>query len=117
MSKYLVRDVMATSKKKPLNAQDRARQVRLRAAWDTASRRGDANAKQLAMSWGVHPSNVSQYLNAHIPLNVEAQLQFARHLRVSPVDIWPDFEFADLIGDPAESLSLLSEDDRQTGRH
>lgn len=107
---------MAAAKKKPLTALDIQRQARLLKAWDAAVLSGVASRKRLALDWGVTPSNVSQYLHGHIPINVEAQLQFARHLRKSPIEIWPDFEFADLIGDPAESLQLLDESDRRTVR-
>lgn len=92
------------------------RAARLDRAWHEAERAGHASQKEMASLWGVHHSNVSQYINGHIPLNVEAQLQFARYLRRSPLDIWPDFEFGDLLANPAESLQLLSEDDRAVVR-
>jgi DNA-binding transcriptional regulator YdaS (Cro superfamily) len=104
---------MASVRKKPLTQRDIDRSHRLRLAWDRSS---IASQKTLAASWGVTVGNLSQYLNGHIPLNVEAQLQFARHLRVSPVEIWPDFEFHDLIARPDESLSLLSDADRAVVR-
>jgi DNA-binding transcriptional regulator YdaS (Cro superfamily) len=104
---------MATPRKKPLTQQDLERAHRLRLAWD---RSDIASQKALAASWGVTVGNLSQYINGHIPLNVEAQLQFARHLRVSPVEIWPDFEFGDLIARPDESLSLLTDADRSVVR-
>jgi hypothetical protein len=112
----LIALTMAAAKKKPLTVFDNQRQARLLKAWDAAVASGIASRKRLALDWGVTPSNVSQYLHGHIPINVEAQLQFARHLRKSPTEIWPDFEFADLIGDPSESLQLLDEADRLTVR-
>jgi hypothetical protein len=72
--------------------------MRLRAVWDMESERPGSRISQKAMAaeWGVNASLITQYLNGHIPLNLESQLRFARYLRKSPVDIWPLFEFADL---------------------
>lgn len=72
--------------------------MRLRAFWDMESERPGSKISQKAMAaeWGVNASLITQYLNGHIPLNLESQLRFARYLKKSPVDIWPHFEFADL---------------------
>jgi hypothetical protein len=72
--------------------------MRLRAIWDMEDGRPGSKISQKAMAaeWGVNASLITQYLNGHIPLNLEAKLRFARYLNKSPVGIWPDFEFADL---------------------
>lgn len=70
---------------------------RLRAVWDAEKLRlgrSRVSQKAMALEWGVHPSNITQYLNGHIKLNTEAKLRFARYLGKPVLDIWPDFEFA-----------------------
>jgi hypothetical protein len=86
--------------------------VRLRRVWDAEKdRRGaDMSQKAMAADWGVHPSNVTQYLQGHIKLNVEARLRFAQYLKKPLLEIWPDFEFADVApGDlPAVALEIAA---------
>lgn len=70
---------------------------RLRAVWDAEKLRlgrTKVSQKAMALEWGVHPSNITQYLNGHIKLNTEAKLRFARYLGKAVLDIWPEFEFA-----------------------
>lgn len=70
---------------------------RLRAVWDAEKLRlgrAKVSQKAMALEWGVHPSNITQYLNGHIKLNTEAKLRFARYLGKPVLDIWPEFEFA-----------------------
>lgn len=86
----------------PLTVQQLADARALEECWDAVERerRGTGKShskKDLAGIWGVNPSNVSQYINGYIPLNVEAQLYFADYLCLSPVAIWPDFRFKHLV--------------------
>lgn len=102
----------------------------LERAWDRLEReRKDRNQihskKHLAGLWGVHPSNVSQYINGHIPLNVKAKLWFAQYLEMAPIAIWPDFQFsAQVPGElPPEAIEIalaymsLDDDIKPTARH
>ncbi len=86
--------------------------VRLRAVWDAEKRRHGSKVSQKAMAleWGVNPSNITQYLNGHIKLNTEARLRFARYLGKPLLEIWPDFEFADIApGElPPEALLIAA---------
>jgi hypothetical protein len=73
----------------------------LKSAWTAIENERKArnlphSKKHLAGRWKVHPSLVSQYVNGHIPLNIEAQLWFADYLGISPARIWPDFLFKKL---------------------
>lgn len=69
----------------------------LRAAWHrVAAEKQTISGKELALLWGVTEGAVSQYLNGHTPLNVEAQLRFAQYLDLPVASIWPDFPFRDL---------------------
>lgn len=70
--------------------------VRLRQIWDAEKRRPGSKISQKAMAadWGVDPSNITQYLNGHIKLNVEAKLRFATYLGKPVLEIWPDFQLA-----------------------
>lgn len=85
---------------------------RLRKVWDAEkARRGSGmSQKAMALEWGVNPSNVTQYLQGHIKLNVEARLRFAKYLGKPIVEIWPDFEFASVApGDlPSEAIELAT---------
>lgn len=77
--------------------QDASDTDRLRAVWDAEKLRlgrSRVSQKAMALEWGVHPSNITQYLNGHIKLNTEAKLRFARYLGKPVLDIWPSFEFA-----------------------
>ena len=70
--------------------------VRLRQVWDAEKRRPGSKISQKAMAaeWGVNASNITQYLNGHIKLNVEARLRFAAYLRKPVLEIWPHFKMA-----------------------
>lgn len=106
----------SAGKKKALSQRDVDRATRLARVWESEKLQRPISQKELALQRGTHHTNVSQYINARIPLNVEAQLWFARYLRRSPADIWPDFEFDDLIAHGEESLALLNEGDRRIVR-
>lgn len=89
-------------KSAPLTMKQKADADALKQCWDAIERArvlvGVVHSKKdLALRWGVHPSNVSQYINGHIPLNVDAQLHFADYLDVVPTAIWPDFPFRHLV--------------------
>lgn len=60
------------------------------------ARRPTLSQKELALIWGRTEGAISQYLRGHTPLNIEAQLYFARYLEVPITQIWPDFEFRDM---------------------
>lgn len=86
---------------------------RLRIVWDAELlRHGRAKISQKAMAleWGVNPSNITQYLNGHIKLNVGAKLRFARFLNKPVLEIWPDFELASVApGElPPEAIQLAA---------
>lgn len=86
---------------------------RLRSVWDAEKlRHGRAKISQKAMAleWGVNASNITQYLNGHIKLNVGAKLRFARFLNKPMLEIWPDFEFASVApGElPPEAIQLAA---------
>lgn len=71
--------------------------ILLRTVWDAERlRHGRAKVSQkvMALEWGVNASNITQYLNGHIPLNIGAKLRFAKFLGKPVREIWPDFEFA-----------------------
>lgn len=70
--------------------------VRLRQVWDAEKQRPGSKISQKAMAadWGVNASNITQYLNGHIKLNVEAKLRFAAYLGKPVLEIWPDFKLA-----------------------
>lgn len=95
---------------------------RLYAAWHSAKHTRALSQKELAALWGVHPSNVSQYIKGHIPLNTEAKLWFAKYLRRPAADIWPDFEFSEAVTmtlppvseEAARLVASLNEDDQAT---
>jgi hypothetical protein len=86
-------------RQKPLSAAEVRDAELLKLTWDRveASRAVEGqraiSKKDMALSWGVNPSNVSQYINGHIPLNIEAKLRFCEYLRIAPQGIWPDFPF------------------------
>ncbi len=102
----------ATTLAEDTEAKAVADSVRLRAVWDAEKRRLGAKVSQKAMAleWGVNPSNITQYLNGHIKLNTEARLRFARYLGKPVLEIWPDFEFADIApGElPPEALQIAA---------
>jgi hypothetical protein len=92
----------ALRKAAPLTVKQFADAAALKQCWDAIERSREVSGrphskKDLAHRWGVHPSNVSQYINGHIPLNIEAQLRFADYLEVVPTAIWPDWEFRHLV--------------------
>jgi hypothetical protein len=70
--------------------------VRLRQVWDAEKQRHGSKISQKAMAldWGVNASNITQYLNGHIKLNVEAKLRFAAYLGKPVLEIWPDFKLS-----------------------
>lgn len=89
----------------PLTDQQRAEADALERCWEAVKRERKSSGrplskKDLALIWGVHPSAVSQYINGHIALNIEAKLHFADYLGRSPVSIWPDFGFKNLVPGP-----------------
>lgn len=57
------------------------------------AKRPTLSQKELALIWGRTEGAVSQYLRGHTPLNIEAQLYFARYLEIPVTAIWPEFEF------------------------
>lgn len=95
---------------------------RLKDTWDQMKHSHRLSQKELASLWGVHPSNVSQYLHGYIPLNTEAKLWFAKYLRKPAHEIWPDFEFTEALTltlppasqEAAKLVAALNEDDQDT---
>lgn len=86
---------------------------RLRSVWDAEKLRHGrdrVSQKAMALEWGVNASNITQYLNGHIKLNVGAKLRFARFLNKPMLEIWPDFEFASVApGElPPEAIQLAA---------
>lgn len=85
----------------------------LRAVWDAERLRrgrGAVSQKAMALEWGVNSSLITQYLNGHIPLNIGAQLRFARYLKKPVLEIWPHFELAGAApGDlPPEAIRIAA---------
>lgn len=89
---------------------------RLRLAWDARKLQGLASQKDFAARYELTQGMVSHYLTGETLLNTEAMLRFSQYLQLSPVEIWPDFPYADLVARPDESLQLLSEADREVVR-
>jgi transcriptional regulator with XRE-family HTH domain len=52
---------------------------------------------ELASLAGASEGAISQFLRGKTSLTIEWALQFALYMRVSVIDIWPDFPFAKLV--------------------
>lgn len=79
-----------TSKRRGLTDEELEDAARLRKVWEEKSR--SLNLTQLAVSKAfgfANQSAISQYLNARIPLNLEAAAKFSKILNVSLTDISP----------------------------
>jgi plasmid maintenance system antidote protein VapI len=91
--------VAGKKRQKPLTPEELRDAELLEEVWNRveAARATDGgrpiSKKDMALQWGVNPSNVSQYINGHIALNIEAKLRFCEYLRIAPQNIWPDFPF------------------------
>lgn len=70
---------------------------RLRDAWVHGKHARGYSQKELAAQWGVSSGLVSQYINGHTALNVEAKLRFAKYMKRPAYSIWPDFEFVEAV--------------------
>jgi hypothetical protein len=69
--------------RRPLTDEELADAARLRAVWEKRSKDLDLTQLDVSKSFGfANQSAVSQYLNAKIPLNLEAALRFATILQV-----------------------------------
>ena len=105
-----------------LTHRERMDAERLRTTWTKFKNSGEYSQKDLARRWGVHVSLISQYINGHIPLNVEAKLWFAKYMRCPAAEIWPDFEFSEAVTmtlpavseEAAKLIAALPEDDQGT---
>lgn len=80
-----------------LTEQQRMDADRLREAWQHGKNAGRYSQKDLAAQWGVTTGLVSQYINGHTALNVEAKLRFSKYMRRPAHTIWPDFEFTESV--------------------
>lgn len=113
---------MLAGKRVTLSQAQRMDAERLHSAWARAKHTRHVSQKELAAIWGVHPSNVSQYIKGHIPLNTEAKLWFAKYLRTPAIEIWPDFEWGEALtmtlppaaADAAKLIAALDEEDQAT---
>lgn len=76
-------------KAKPTEADQQAA-ARLRAIWDSIPRDRRPTQEDAAALLGCNQSAISQYRNAHIPLNARAVVLFAELLGCSPTDIRDD---------------------------
>lgn len=70
--------------------------VRLNAAWNKIAAERQAKGekmlqKQLAAQYGVSEGLVGHYLRGREPIGVKWKLRFADFLKLSVVEIWPDF--------------------------
>lgn len=70
---------------------------RLRAIYNQRKRELGFDQRSAADAMEISQTMVSQYLSGHKQLGVEALLRWAKFLRVSPVDIQPEFEYRDMI--------------------
>lgn len=89
---------MEMVKKRELTEKEKAIAANLRRLWNNKK---DAlnigSQEQLAHLMGFKTQGgVNQYLNARIPLNIEAGFKFAKILRVLPSDINPDWAEYDI---------------------
>lgn len=62
-----------------------------------AERKPKLVQKKVADDFGVTQGMISQYLNGETVIGVETTLKFARLFNVSPLEIRPDFAYADLV--------------------
>jgi transcriptional regulator with XRE-family HTH domain len=70
---------------------------RLRALFEMRKAQEGITQDTAAEAMGIKQTMVSHYLSGRKPMGTEALLRWARFLRVSPLDISPDFEYRDMI--------------------
>lgn len=88
--------------------------ARLKAAWERVNRERLAQGKPkllqkaLAAEYGVTESNIGHYLKGREPLNDKWKLRFAKFLGLPVWEIWPDYEYRDVIakGLPAGAIEF-----------
>lgn len=69
---------------------------RLRAIYEARKAELGFSQEEAGKAMGINQTMVSQYLTGRKPVGVLALLRFCKFLRVSPLRIRPDFEFAEL---------------------
>lgn len=78
-------------------AKKRARYVPdwqpLRSIWDAKKDQEGWSQKAMALAAGSTEGAISQLLKGDTKLTIEWALQFATYMRVSVLEIWPDFPF------------------------
>jgi hypothetical protein len=88
-------------KRPPLDPEQKKMQLELLHTWDLQISLGvRLDAKEMSLRAGRSSTAAIQYLKGHIPLNTDACLWFARELKMAPQEIWSDWKWADLTGNP-----------------
>jgi len=65
----------------------------LRAKWDQLEAERHFSQKAMALAAKATEGAISQFLKGDTKLTVEWALQFATYMRLSPMEIWPDWPF------------------------
>lgn len=91
-------------KRKPAEKKPAKKRVKYVPAWEPLAKKWAElederrlSQNELALIAGASEGAISQFLRGKTKLTVEWALQFALYMRVSIVDIWPDFPFAKLV--------------------
>ncbi len=93
-----------------LNAVELESSKRLARIWHAKKKELGLSQERAAEIYGCSQANISQYLNAKIPLNTDAIFKFSKMLQVKPTEIRPDIqgqieiEIADLEDITAKTL-------------
>lgn len=80
----------AANRRKPLTADERRKNDRLRELWDARSRLLGITQASAGEEMGISQGAVAHYLNGTARLGTEASLKFAKLLRVDVAQIDPD---------------------------
>lgn len=75
--------------RRELSDQEKQAAKRLKILWETKKKELGLTQRTLAEKLSVTQSAVNAYLNANIPLNLDAVINFAAVLNVDPRDIYP----------------------------
>lgn len=92
--------------RRPLSEEEMCDTIRLRSAWDEASKTRYFTQKEASEEFGFkNQSAISQYLNGRIPLNLKVAAKFAKYLQVPLGKISP--RYSAVTRDVSEEVTLL----------
>lgn len=81
---------MSKKKRRDLTSAEKAASERLKAEFKEKKKEHKLTYEKLAALCGWSTSNITQYFNGHIPLNMESLVKICAQIKIDPQSIFPE---------------------------